>query len=117
MFDIQIVRGRTFTPAEAVAGAAVALSEATAAALWPGLDPRPDARSDSGSEGRAPTTAAWSRGVVHATEDVATGSILDGIDATCVYFRPVCRPPGTRPFSSGPASTTSKCSGRLSRPL
>ena len=37
MFDIQIVRGRTFTPAEAAAGAAVAIvSEATAAALWPG---------------------------------------------------------------------------------
>jgi hypothetical protein len=36
LFDIQIVRGRTFTPAEASAGATVALvSQATAAALWP----------------------------------------------------------------------------------
>jgi predicted permease len=91
MFDIQIVRGRTFTPAEASSGAAVALvSEATAAALWPGLDPLgqtldltqvPDGRADR----RLPRGRVQ---VVGVTEDVATGSILvlDGIDATCVYF-------------------------------
>jgi len=89
MFDIQIVRGRTFTPAEAVAGAAVALvSEATAAALWPGLDPLaqtldltqvPEVRADR----RLPRGRVR---VVGVTEDVATGSILDGIDPTCVYF-------------------------------
>ena len=40
LFDIPIVRGRPVTPAEAMAGAAVALvSEATAAALSAELDP------------------------------------------------------------------------------
>ena len=64
LFDIQIVRGRTFTAAEAAAGAAVALvSEATAAALWPGArSARADARPCGGSRGTSrPATAAWSR--------------------------------------------------------
>jgi hypothetical protein len=91
MFDIQIVRGRTFTSAEASAGAAVALvSEATAAALWPGLDPLAQTLDlPQVPEGR--TDRRLPRGrvrVVGVTEDVAAGSILDldGIDATCVYF-------------------------------
>jgi predicted permease len=90
MFDIQIVRGRTFTPAEAVAGAAVALvSEATAAALWPGLDPLGQTLDlTQVPEGRADRRLPRGRvRVVGVTEDVASGSILDGgIDATCVYF-------------------------------
>ena len=90
MFDIQIVRGRTFTPAEASSGAAVALvSEATAAALWPGLDPLGQTLDlTQVPEGRADRRLPRGRvRVVGVTEDVASGSILDGgIDATCVYF-------------------------------
>jgi ABC-type antimicrobial peptide transport system permease subunit len=89
MFDIQIVRGRMFTPAEAAAGAAVVLvSEATAATLWPGLDPLgqtldlaavPEGRSDQ----RLPRGRVRVIGVM---EDVATGSLGEGIDPSCVYF-------------------------------
>jgi predicted permease len=89
MFDIQVVRGRLFTPAEAGAGAAVALvSEATAAALWPELDPIgqtldlpavPDGRSDR----RLPRGRVR---VVGVMEDVANGSITDGVDTSCIYF-------------------------------
>ena len=89
LFDIRIVRGRPFTPAEAAAGSAVALvSNATAAALWPGLDPIgqtvevatvPDGRSDA----RLPRGRVQ---VIGVAEDVSNGAIMDGIDATCVYF-------------------------------
>jgi predicted permease len=89
LFDIQIVRGRPFTPAEAAAGSAVALvSKATAAALWPGLDPIgqilelaavPEGRPDP----RLPRGRVQ---VIGVAEDVSNGAITDGIDATCVYF-------------------------------
>jgi predicted permease len=89
VFDIQIVRGRAFTVAEAREGAAAALvSEATAAALWPGLDPLgqtldlaavPEGRSDR----RLPRGRVR---VIGVTEDVANGAIIDGVDASCVYF-------------------------------
>jgi ABC-type antimicrobial peptide transport system permease subunit len=89
LFDIQILRGRAFTVAEAREGAAVALvSEATAAALWPGLDPLgqtldlaavPEGRSDR----RLPRGPVR---VVGVTEDAANGSLTDGVDASCVYF-------------------------------
>jgi predicted permease len=89
VFDIRIVRGRAFTVAEGREGAAVALvSEATAAALWPGLDPLgqtldlaavPEGRSDR----RLPRGRVR---VVGVTEDVANGSITDGVDTSCVYF-------------------------------
>jgi len=89
LFEIQIVRGRTFTPAEAAAGAAVALvSEATAAALWPGLDPLgqtldlaavPGGRADR----RLPRGRVQ---VIGVTEDVVSGNIFDEVDASCVYF-------------------------------
>jgi hypothetical protein len=90
LFDIQVVRGRAFTPAEAEAGAAVVLvSRATAAALWPGRDPIgqtldlasvPDARADR----RLPRGSVR---VIGVTEDVATGGMTDAtLDPTCVYF-------------------------------
>ena len=89
LFDIQIVRGRPFTPAEAAAGSAVALvSKATAAALWPGLDPIgqtlelaavPEGRPDP----RLPRGRVQ---VIGVAEDVSSGAITDGIDASCVYF-------------------------------
>jgi predicted permease len=89
LFDIQIIRGRTFTPAEASTGATVALvSKATAAALWPGLDPLGqtlDVVSVPG--GRAdPRLPRGHVRVIGVTEDVANGSIFDGLDASCVYF-------------------------------
>jgi predicted permease len=90
LFNVQIMRGRAFTPAEAATGAAVALvSQATAAALWPGLDPLGQTLDlPAAPEGR--TDQRLPRGrvrVIGVTEDVATGSIMEGgIDATCVYF-------------------------------
>jgi predicted permease len=89
LFDIQIVRGRPFTPAEAAAGSAVALvSEATAAALWPGLDPIGQSLELAAlPEGRAdPRLPRGRLQVVGVAEDVANGAITDGIDASCVYF-------------------------------
>ena len=89
LFDIPIVRGRTFTPAEAAAGAAVALvSEATAAALWPGLDPLGQTLDLAAvPEGRADRRLPRGRvQVIGVTEDVASGNIFDGVDASCVYF-------------------------------
>ena len=89
LFDIQIVRGRLFTPAEAAAGSAVALvSNATAAALWPGLDPIGQTiEIATVRDGRA--DARLPRGrvqVIGVAEDVSNGAIMDGIDDTCVYF-------------------------------
>jgi predicted permease len=89
LFDIQIVRGRTFTPAEAAAGAAVALvSEATAAALWPGLDPIGQTLDlAAGPEGRADRRLPRGRAqVIGVTQDVTNGNVFDGVDASCVYF-------------------------------
>jgi putative ABC transport system permease protein len=89
LFDVRIARGRTFTSDEAATGAAVVLvSDATAAALWPGLDPLeqtldlaavPQGRSDR----RLPRGPVR---VIGVTEDVANGSILEGLDGSCVYF-------------------------------
>ena len=89
MFDIQIVRGRMFTPSEAEAEAAVAMvSEATAAALWPGLDPIGQTLDfgsiPAGRPGRQPPRGGVR--VIGVTEDVATGTIVEGIDPTCVYL-------------------------------
>ena len=89
LFDIQIVRGRVFTSAEAAAGAAVALvSEATAAALWPGLDPVGQTL-DLAAVPEGPSDRRLPRGrvrVIGVTEDVVSGNIFDGVDASCVYF-------------------------------
>jgi predicted permease len=89
LFDIQIVRGRAFTPAEAAAGAAVALvSQATAVALWPGLDPLgqtldlaavPERRSDR----RLPRGRVQ---IIGVTKDVVNGNVFAEFDASCVYF-------------------------------
>jgi putative ABC transport system permease protein len=89
LFDIQIVRGRTFTPAEAAAGAAVALvSQATAAALWPGLDPLRQTLDLAAVPGRR-SDRRLPRGrvqVIGVTKDVVSGNIFAGIDPSCVYF-------------------------------
>ena len=97
LFDIQIVRGRAFTSAEAAAGAAVALvSEATATALWPGLDPLGQTLDLAAvSEGRSDRRLPRGRvRVIGVTEDVVSGNIFDGIDASCIYFPTDVQPLG-----------------------
>ena len=89
LFDIELVRGRVFTPEEAAAGADVAVvSRATAAALWPGLDAVGQmlefAEVASGRPDRQPPHRRVR--IVGVVEDVATGSIIDGLDPSCVYF-------------------------------
>ena len=89
VFDIRILRGRAFTPAEAAARTAlVVVSEATAEALWPGLDPLGQTLDITDSSARR-LDRALPRGrvqVIGVAEDVANGSLTDGIDASCVYF-------------------------------
>ena len=89
LFDIRILRGRTFTPPEAAARAAVVVvSKATAEALWPGLDPLGQTLEITESSARRPDRPL-PRGrlqVIGVAEDVANGSMTDGIDASCVYF-------------------------------
>jgi predicted permease len=98
LFDIRIVRGRTFSRAESVAGDGVVLvSEATAAALWPGLDPIGQTLDVAApSEGRAERRLSAGRvRVIGVTEDVATGSITQGLlDTSCVYFPTETEAPG-----------------------
>ena len=64
------------------------VSEATAAALWPGLDPLGQTLDLAAvPEGRADRRLPRGRvQVIGVTEDVASGNIFDGIDASCVYF-------------------------------
>jgi hypothetical protein len=88
VFRIRLVRGRAFTAREADEQAAVAIvSEATAHALWPGIDPigqtldllptqRPGERRPAHGSVR----------VIGVAEDVVTSSLQDGVDRTCVYF-------------------------------
>ena len=89
LFDIRVVRGRTFTALEADAGAPVVLvSEATARTLWPGLDPVGQTLDLVPSRGRQASRrpAHTSVRVIGITEDVVSGLLMDGVDATCVYF-------------------------------
>jgi predicted permease len=89
MFDIRIVRGRTFTPAEAAVGEPVAIvSEGMAATLWPGqeaLGQAVDMAAVPGArvEPRMPSGRAL---VIGVAEDVTNGNILRGIDPTWIYF-------------------------------
>ena len=87
VFDIRILRGRAFTPAEAAARTAlVVVSEATAEALWPGLDPLGQTLDITDSSARRPDRAL-PRGrvqVIGVAEDVANG----------------CRPRGSMPAAS-----------------
>jgi predicted permease len=90
LFDIQTVRGRRFTSAEAAAGAPVVLvSQATASALWPGLDPIGQTLDlGVGADGRSDRRLPRGRvRVIGVTEDVGNGALTDArVDATCVYF-------------------------------
>jgi len=89
LFDIRILRGRTFTSPEAAARAAVVVvSKATAEALWPGLDPLGQTLDITESSARRPDRPLphGRLQVIGVAEDVANGSMTDGIDASCVYF-------------------------------
>jgi predicted permease len=89
LFDIRVVRGRAFTALEADAGAPVVLvSEATARTLWPGLDPIGQTLDlvPSGGRQAARRPAHTSVRVIGVTEDVVSGLLMNGVDATCVYF-------------------------------
>lgn len=97
LFDIRVIRGRTFTALEADAGAPVVLvSEATARALWPGLDPVGQTLDLVPARGRqASRRPAHTRvRVIGVTEDVVSGLLMDGVDATCVYFATGFQAPG-----------------------
>lgn len=88
LFDIDIVRGRPFTPREADDNAAVALvSAATAARLWPELDPIGQtldvAPTSIGAERQPPHARVR---IIGITEDVTNGMLIEGRDLTCVYF-------------------------------
>ena len=87
LFGIR-VRGRVFTAAEADENAAVVVvSEATARRFWPGQDPigqNLDILPSVNERERRPVHARVR--VVGVADDVVSGLIIDGVDATCVYF-------------------------------
>jgi predicted permease len=89
LFDIRVVRGRGFTAAEGDQKAPVVLvSEATARLLWPGLDPVGQTLDITPARGSRPQRRpAHARvHVIGIAEDVVNGTLLDGVDETCIYF-------------------------------
>jgi predicted permease len=88
LFDIQVVRGRAFTPGEADEHAPVVLvSAATARTLWPGLDPigqTLDLVPPTNRSTRRPSHSSVR--VIGVAEDVMNGTMIEGVDKTCVYF-------------------------------
>jgi hypothetical protein len=87
MFDIRIVRGRTFTPAEAGEPIAI-VSQGMAATLWPGQDALGQTLDLTAEPGGRPHRRLPSGRVrvIGVAEDVANGSLLRGIDPGWVYF-------------------------------
>jgi predicted permease len=88
LFKIAVLRGRAFTRAEADAGApVVVVSEAAAAALWPGLDPLGQTLdlSASGRQRSRRLTHQTVR-VVGVAENAASGSFTDGSGGGSIYF-------------------------------
>jgi len=96
LFDIQVVGGRAFTTQEADDGAAVAMvSAATARALWPGLDPIGQTLEIVPLPGRSERLPSHtSVRVIGVAKDVVSGTLVEGIDRTCVYFATGLRSPG-----------------------
>jgi hypothetical protein len=96
LFDIQVVRGRAFTAQEADDGAAVAMvSAATAKTLWPGLDPIGQTLEIVAVLGRSERVPSQtSVRIIGVTDDVVSGTLMEGIDTTCVYFATGLRSPG-----------------------
>ena len=93
---VRVIAGRNFTAIEADEDAPVALvSAATAQALWPGLDPigrTLDLPPPDGVRGRRPSHTSVR--IIGVAEDVSTGTLLDGLDLTCVYFTTGLGAPG-----------------------
>jgi predicted permease len=96
LFDIQVVRGRAFTVQEADDGAAVAMvSAATAKTLWPGLDPIGQTLEILPVRERSQRQPDHTRvRIIGVTEDVVSGTMIEGIDRTCIYFATGVRAPG-----------------------
>jgi predicted permease len=96
LFDIQVVRGRAFTEREADDGASVAMvSESTARTLWPGLDPIGQSLEIVPARGRGERLPGHTTvRIIGVTEDVVSGTLIDGIDLTCIYFATGLRAPG-----------------------
>jgi predicted permease len=94
LFEIQVVQGRAFTTLEADAGAPVALvSAATARLLWPGRDPIGQTLDVLPVRGeRSPDQTRVE--IIGVTEDVVSGTLIEGVDVTCVYFAAGFRSPG-----------------------
>src|SRR5688572_23701068 len=87
LFDVQLVRGRAFTPREAADGEPIALvSAATAQAIWPGLDPIGQTLDLLPAPGPARLPGHTRVRVIGVTEDVANGMLGGGLDPTCIYF-------------------------------
>ena len=97
LFDIPIVRGRIFSAQEAEGNAPVAVvSAATARQLWPGVEPigrtlEIGAMAGAGS-GRRPEHRTVQ--IIGVVGDATNGNLLDGRDATCLYFVTSERMPG-----------------------
>ena len=87
VYGIRLVRGRAFTAQEVNRNAAlVIVSAATARRFWPGQDPIGQTLDILPSRERRERRPAHGRvHVVGVAEDVTSGWIGDGIDATCVY--------------------------------
>jgi predicted permease len=97
LFDIRVLQGRAFTTLEGDDSAPVALvSEATARRLWPGLDPIGQTLDIVPSTGQRPARRPTHSSVriIGVTEDVVSGTLLDGVDSTIVYFAIGLRSPG-----------------------
>jgi hypothetical protein len=89
LFRVRVVRGRTFTAAEGEGQAPLALvSAATAEALWPGLDPIGRTLELRGAADRPQRRIPGHRAVrvIGVVEDVASGSLIEGRDSSCIYF-------------------------------
>lgn len=90
VFDVPILRGRAFSRTEADAQADVAIvSEATARRLFPSEDAVGQTmrivsppRGGGGMRRPAQSTVR----IIGVARDSVSGSILDGIDWTCIYF-------------------------------
>ncbi|MEO6759995.1 MAG: ADOP family duplicated permease, partial [Saprospiraceae bacterium] len=84
-----LASGRNFTPAEAAAGAPVAIvSEATAHRLWPGESPLgQEIDIETTRDNRFSTSPAYTRAqVVGVARDVVNGYAAESVDSACLYF-------------------------------
>jgi len=103
VLEIPFVRGRAFAPAEARAGAPVAvISEATAKRFWPGEDPIGKTFEVTTPEYSAGgrellLTASRTVQVIGIAKDVVSAWLSDGVDATCIYLTPKA---GNSPYYS-----------------